>query len=471
MFEFAIALPLLMLLLWRPLVIPYLLLLYMVINGYASRPFMAKIVFSFGSVNVFPLDFLYATVTLLIPVYFLLRFAHTTPQRRVSREVRLGVVLVSLYLAWHVSRLAIGVLSGVPFDALIRMFASDTQAVYFFLPLMFVKSEQQLRRLLRFTVVIALLFPFGQPFLVGSDDYELISKGQGTLRLGFGDSSIFEALGLFALLAWERSLMAAALPVASIIMLAHRSAFIGVVISIVMMFVLKRKPLKSLLIIGFAGILGGAMLFTVEMVTSQRVLEKGAERLGETFKTTGTTSARLMAIPQLLEAWSENPVAGLSYSELHSLQKRAEFSGQAFNILHSHNFVLTSLVQSGAIGSLLLFTIIGYTLICAKRLSRIDGQRNTGAFLFASLLFFLIFSTMNTSLQTVGFVFWFLGGTVFWYMSVLGRQAIQRSQNTTPRHQNSPGLSNARGRSQAHPILQSRNLDSPASAGQRQNTI
>ena len=454
MFAFAIALPLLVLLLWRPFIIPYLLLLYMVISGYASRPFMAKIVLTFGSVNVYPLDFLYATATLLIPIYFLKRVSYSTPQRRETREVRLAVVLVSLYIAWHLMRFTIGIFSGMPYDSLIRMFATDTQAVYFFLPLLFVRYEHQLRRLLYFTVVIALLFPFGQPFLVGTKDYEHIYLGQGTLRLGFGDSNVFEALGLFALLAWERSMIAAVFPVASIVMLAHRSAFIGAFISIIAMYVLKRKPLKSLVIIGFTGVLGMTMLLVVDMVTSQHVFEKGAERIGETFKETGTTMARLQSIPQLLEVWSENPIAGLGYSELYGLQKQAESSARAFNILHSHNFVLTSLVQTGIIGTLLLLAIIGYALACAKRLSRREGHRDTGAFLFASLLFFVIFATMNTALHTAGFVFWFLCGTIFWYMSALGRQTIQQPQDSTSQY---PTAQRVRlSGSQEHQILRSR---------------
>lgn len=432
MIEFAIAVPLLALLLWRPLAIPYLLLLYMVVNGYASRPQIAKIVLTFGSVNVYPLDFLYAVMTLLIPIYFLKRASHGTLHRRLSREARVAVILVSLYLVWHFIRLAIGLLSGMPYDALIRLYAMDTQAVYFFLPLLFVNSESQLRRLLLFTVGISLLFPFGQPFLVGSDDYELISKGQGTLRLGFGDSSVFEALGLFALLSWERSMIAAVLPIASIVMLAHRSAFIGVIVSVVAMSILKRKPLKTLIIIGFAALLGGAVLFALEMVTAQRVFEKGAERIGETFETTGTTSARLDSIPRLLEVWSENPIAGIGYADLHGLQLRADTSVMAFNILHAHNFVLTALVQTGTIGAFLLFAIIGYTLTCAKRLSRVGGQRNVGAFLFASLLFFVIFATMNTTMHSVGFVFWFLCGTVFWYMTAVARQPVRRTVAVNP---------------------------------------
>jgi O-antigen ligase len=426
MFAAAIALPALALLLWAPLLVPYLLLAYMVVNGYASRPLMMNLKLTFGGANVYPLDFLYATAVLLIPFYFIRRTLGGGARRVVSPQTRTAVILVSLYLGTYLVRFVYGVFEHVPLDSLIRMFAIDTQCIYFFLPLLFLKSEEQLRRMLYFLVAIAVLFPLGQPFLVGSDDYQLILYGQGTLRLGYGDSNVFVAIGMLAILAWERAMYMAVFPLAGIVMLAHRSAFIGLAASLAFLSYLKRKPLKMTIIAGLAGLMGAALLYVLQISTSVHVFDKGIERIGETFEGTGTTSARLHSIPQLLGVWLENPIVGLSYGELYKLQRKAEVSPGAFNILHAHNFLLTSLVQTGLVGTGLLISLIINSLMRARQLSHKTAHRETGAFLFSSLLFFVIFSLMNTTLQTAGFFFWFLSGVVFWHQNELKKQAVKQ---------------------------------------------
>ena len=406
------------LVLWSPMAIVYLLLGYMVFNGYSSRPFMENVLkVTFGNVNVYPLDILFASMVMLILFYLIKRIIGISRARVISKEARLATGLIVLYFLLFSGKFVAGYFEGVPPQTLIRLFAVDIQCVYFFLPLFFLKNEIQLRRLLYFLLFISLIFPFGQLLMVGSRDTQYILQGQGTLRLGYGESSLFLAFAVIAFFAWERKMTAAVIPAVGLVMLAHRSAFIGIAVSLVTLSFLKGKKLKTNIILGLMGVLVIGVLFVVQEATSIRVFDKGIERAAETFEKTSTTKARFGAISQTFDVLAEHPIVGLSYGDLYKLEKRAETSALAFNILHSHNFFLTSLSHTGLVGTILLSWIIVYVLSCSRHLSRMSGKKETGAFLFACVLFFVIFSLMNTSFGSAGFLFWILSGTVFWYFN------------------------------------------------------
>jgi O-antigen ligase len=296
------------------------------------------------------------------------------------------------------------------------MFSDDVQCVYFFLPLLFLKNEIQLKRLLYFLIFISLIFPFGQLLMVGSQDYEILLKGQGTLRLGYGESAVFLAFAVIAFFTWERKMIAAILPAAGIVMLAHRSAFIGIVVSLVSQSILKGKKLKTNIFLGLIGILVVGVLFIVQETTSIKVFDKGIERAEQTFESTGTTLARMSSISQAFDVLVEHPIFGVGYGDLYKFEGQTG-SALAFNVLHFHNFVLQAMAQTGLVGTTLFLWIIWYVLSCALRLSRMPGKKETGTFLFACILFFTIYGTMNTTFNTSGFLFWFLAGTVYWYFN------------------------------------------------------
>lgn len=404
-----------------PVSIMYLLLGYMIFNNFSSRPFMEQVLkVTVGGVNIYPLDFLLATTTLLILPYFIGIFRG----KMVSKEARFAAILILLFLMFFIVKGLSGYFGGVPLQTIIRMVAVDVQCLYFFLPVLYVKSEKQLKRLLYFTVIISMLLPFGQLLLAGSVDTQYILKGQGTFRLGYGDSSLILAFAILAFFAWERKMVASVLPLIGLVMLAHRSAFIGIVVSMMAMSFLKGKKLKTNLLMGAIGLLAVVMLFFVQGMTSYKVFDKGVERIGETFEATGTTSARLAVIPQTFKIWSDNPLFGLGYADLYKLESRIvgekTLSGAdtlAFNILHSHNFLLTALSHTGLVGTVLMLSILAYGLVCARRLSNMQGKKMLGSYLFACLLFFIVFATMSTTFGSAGFLFWVLYGIVFWYFN------------------------------------------------------
>ena len=417
MMTYLIALATTISVLYRPLILAYLLLLYMVLNGLASRAAAASFKLSIGSVNVFALDYLFGMMIILLSVGLIFGYKCSIRSARSSREVRFETVLIALFLLYQLIRFLLGYFGHVPPDSLVRMFYADVQAAYYFLPLMFVRNERQLSRLFFFIMGIALLFPVGQVLFASREDAAMLMKGQGTYRLGFGDSAIPLGVGLIAIYVWERRLWLMALPAAGIVMIAHRSAFIAIIVAIVAAAVLKGKKIKAIGAIILGGVMAGSLLFAVQHFSGELVLDSGINRIGETFEDTGTTEARLHAIPYMLEKLMESPIVGVGYKELYRIRESLSINVRASaSILHPHNFALRALVQYGAIGAVLLFMAIGYSLRMARRLSRSSQTNNIGAFLFASQVYFVIFAMMNTAMGSAGFFYWILVGCTFWYI-------------------------------------------------------
>ena len=407
--------PILLLIMVFPISIFYLLLGYLVLVGWGSFEIVAALKIKVGSIGIVPLDILFVALLLSLSTFMLRRmFGGRRVARRIETKVAISIMV--FYIALHLLRTGMGFFDGVPKDALVRMSYDNLQCLYFFLPLLFLKSDRQTSNLLRAVVVLSLIFPFGQLFLSETATTQFILEGQDTLRLGFGDANLLLAMGFIAILTWERWIYLAFIPAAGIMMLAHRSAFLAIALALVSTALINGKQLKLIVVSGFVGVVMVGALFVVQNTTSLPVFDKGLERVGQTFETTGTTSARVSSISQLLSVWLEKPVMGLGYRELYDLRSRADTSARAFNILHSHNFVLTSLVHTGLMGSIPLFAICGYSLLTALRLARRPGMRQAGAFLFSSMLFFLVFALMNTALSSAGYLFWILSGTTYWLL-------------------------------------------------------
>ncbi len=413
------SLPLLIVALFFPAIVAYLLLAYSLLNGLASRRFMADFKFTLGGINVFPLDFLFGAMAFLILIHLFKRLTGFVRPRVVSSEGKVATWMVSVYFVFLIGKLIAGYFGGVPLQALIRMFGGDAQCLYFFLPLFFIKNEGQLRALLYTVIAIAMVFPFGQLYLAasGSADIEYILQGQGTYRLGHGDFNAFLAISAIAMFAWERKVAFSALPLSGIIMLAHRSAYIGFVLSLFSLSLMKGKRLRAILTYAIAGTLVVAILMVAQETVSSKIIASSLKRIDQTFQATSTTVSRWGVIGDVFEVLNDNPLFGLGYSGAYALREKEETSAHAFNLLHSHNFVLQNLGEAGSVGLLLILLIIGYAFLCARRLSKKRGREIVGAFLFASMLFFVIFSLMNTTFETVGYLVWILIGTVFWYFN------------------------------------------------------
>ncbi len=401
-----------------PMLIPYLLLSYMVVNGVASRDFINNgLKVSAGGVNIFPPDLLYAAA-LLLAIFGMIRLFLTRRLRKFASLTKAVIAIVTCYFVFFAIKFVNGYFAGVPIDSLVRLFASDTQCVYFLLVLLNIKNEKMLVQLLYFVVIVSVVFPFFQPFLYGSVDQIALEKGQGgTLRLGSGIANLFLMLGIFALFVWERKLWLSVIPLAGIAMLGQRSAFLSLALGVMVLAIRKKNTMKYLALSGTVGVLLVVALIVIQAATSVPVVDKAVERLSQTFERTGSTEARINVIPVALTQIGEQPIVGFSYRDIYALTLQQDSDAFAFNMLHPHNFVLASLLRSGFIGSFLLFSVIGIALLSAFRLSRQKATQEQGLYLASTIMFYVLFGTMNTSFFSAGEVFWVLVGVSMWYIN------------------------------------------------------
>ncbi len=238
----------------KPTLIPYLCLSYLFMTGVASREFVADFKLSLGHVNMFPLDFLYVSSFISFSVYTIKFLASPGFRSSNSKETNSITLLILAYLTFFIGKLLNGFFNNVPADSLVRLFITDTQIFYFFVPLLVYKDIKPLSRLLKFVVFISLLFPICQPFLINSDLTRTMLKSQGTFRLGFGDANVFLGIGAVALFCWDYKKYLAFLPLSGILMLAHRSAYISIIISLFVVSILRGKKFKTIMMMGIAGL-------------------------------------------------------------------------------------------------------------------------------------------------------------------------------------------------------------------------
>lgn len=400
-----------------PMLIPYLLLSFMILNGVASRQFINDLKLTAGGTNIFFLDLLYAA-SLFLAFFGILRLLSSGRLRNYAPLSKTVILLIVFYFIFFTLKVINGYFDGVPADALVRRFALDTQCVYAFVPLIFLKQEKTLKRLLYFVLTTTVLFPIMQPFLYGSADQMALQAGQGgTLRLGSGNANLFLMLGVFALFVWERKLWLSALPLAGIVMLAQRSAFVSLTLCVMMLAFQKKKNIKFIMLMGGAGVLLVGALVVIQVTTSVPVVDKAMDRFSQTFEKTGSTKARMHVIPMAMSEFTKKPLVGYSYRDIKVMTLKQHTDAFSFNMLHPHNFVLASLLRTGLVGTLLLFSIIIFSMLAAFRLSRHQHTREQGMYLFATILFFVVFGVMNTSFFSAGYVFWVLVGITLWYLN------------------------------------------------------
>ena len=403
-----------------PRLIAYIALLYLFIQGWAFN-FVEGIQVQLAGVTVHPLDILYAASGILTLIYFFKIIVNTEFKLFNTSKTKNSTLIILLYIFFFIGKALNGYIDGVPLDAILRFTIGNTQVFYFFLPLILYKKINQFKNLLYFTIILSLIFPFGQPFLIHSELTQTILQGQGTLRLGYGDASILLALGGIAFFCWDQKRYLSSIPLAGIFMLAHRSAFLGIGLALMAQAYLKGKQLKTLLLIGLSGTFMIGLMVLVTTFTNIDILGKNLSRASETFQATGTSMSRYYVIFTALEELQKRPVSGLSYKEAYDLRKIQTRSARAFNILTPHNFVLNSIMKNGLFGSLILFLLILRSLKTAKSISRTPDYNATGAFLYSSMLFCIIFGLMNNTLEGVGYVFWFLCGTSFWFSNQISK--------------------------------------------------
>lgn len=400
-----------------PLIIPFILVGYMAVDGIASRQFINNLNITVADFSIYLLDLLYAAAAFLA-VLGLFRALSTGRINRYTPLTKTIILLVVCYLVFFIGKFFNGYIDGAPLDSLVRRFASDTQCVYLFLPLFYLKDEKTLKTLLFYVVVVTLIFPLVQPFLYGSVDQVALQKGQkGTLRLGSNYGNILLMMGALAFFVWEKKLWLSALPLAGIVMLAQRSAFISITLCIMVLAFQKKKSLKFIMLTGGASILLIAALVVIQTTSSVPVLDKAMDRFSQTFEKTGSTESRMLVIPVALREIGSRPLVGYSYRDIYDLTLKQSVDAFSFNMLRPHNFILSSLLRTGIIGSFLLFGIVLLVMKAALRLTRKKNTKEQGMYLFSTILFFVVFGVMNTSFFSSGYVFWMLAGICLWYVN------------------------------------------------------
>ncbi len=416
MIEFALIFIVSLAILFLPAVIPYLALLYLFAQGLAAA-FIFNLKFVLAGITVYPLDLVYAIAAIYALIYFIKNITNSQFKTTNLLATRHTVWLILLYMLYFIVKALNGYFAGVPLDTVLRFTMVNTQVVYFFLPLVIYKDFKQLKKLLLFTIVLSVIFSLGQPFLMASEATLRIIKGQGTFRLGYGDASILLALGVIAFYSWERKRYLAILPLAGILMLAHRSAFLGIALALMAQAYLRGKSIKTFLLMGIAGAVIVTLMAIISSVTHIDVLGKTLNRVGETFEATGTSAARAGTIIIAFEEFLKRPLSGFTYKEAYDLRSIQDHNVRAFDIMTPHNFALNSIMQHGLIGTFILLMLMYRSLRWAYKLSQIKHLNSQGAYLFGSMLFFIIFALMNNTLEGVGYVFWFLSGTTFWFIN------------------------------------------------------
>lgn len=417
MIEVAVFFILFVFLTLKPSIIPYLALLYLFALGLIGREAIDFFKVSLGHVNVFPLDLLYVLASIYSLVYLIKSIFNAGFKKLIAQETMRTTVFIWLFIFFYIGKLVNGFFNSMPLDTLVRLFMTDTQVLYFFLPLVMYRDVSQLKRLIRFAVTLSLIFPLCQPLLTHTEMTLRIMKGQGTFRLGYGDANILLSFGVIALFCWEYKKYLASLPLAGILMLAHRSAYIAIVLSVMAVSFLKGKNIKNIMMLGVAGLLVIGMLAALQEFTNINLLDKNLNRAGETFKATGTTKARVNVIVIAIDEFQKRPFTGLGYKEIQKATDNSKYDSRDFNITHPHNFILSSIMHTGLIGTFLLFMLIFNSFKASYKLAQVDAFRNQGVYLFSSILFFVIFSIMNTTMSAEGYIFWFLCGVAFWFLN------------------------------------------------------
>lgn len=420
-----------------PLGILYFSLAFMFVDGVAPRFVEEGLKTSLGPVTISALDVLLVGAALSFFIFISKRLSGVRNRIPETREARIVSALVLAYLLVYFIKGIFGVFEGVPFQSVVRIFSGGAQALFFFLPIVAIKHEKQLRRFFYVALAASFMFPIGQILSAGSFDSKHVLQADGTLRLGFGDAVVLLAFPIIAIFAWNRRLFLAAIPLAGVVMLSHRSGYIGIMVALFAVSFLTGKRIKATIAMVAVVVTAGLTLFILQAMTSLPFLEKGMARIGDTFAPTVTTQARASAWPLVLSVAEENPFTGLSPLHIYNFQRIVgaydfgrpmnEKEMVAFDVLHAHNFVLTELVYSGLLGTALLLSIIVFSLIHSRRVARVAGYRALGAFIFSSIVFFVIFASMNTTMTSSGYGFWIQVGILYWYVNWITHQSKLRA--------------------------------------------
>lgn len=413
-----IGLPLIFL---RPASILYLLIIMTMFPWYFSKPF------TFGYVNVFQLDLIMVLFCLFAGTIITFRFISKKTIIQVPSESKPLLLLIILYIVMHLLYMIAALFQGIPLDSCIRRFLGFADFFYFFLPLLFIRKNNQLKNILIFVVILVVLFPGYQLYrFASSTNLSSHITSSGTIRISSSGLPII-ACGLFIILLWKANIqyyLLSVCPMVSILVSGHRSAYLAAAFSLMSFFYFNKKPTKLIMFLYITGFALITALIGLEFFTGHSFYDDALKRSADTFNVENkTTISRIYPIKDNLYVFQKKPIFGIGYNweKLPGLFMRPDYKkrnvgdasdlGGEFNVIAPHNFILRLLSNTGLVGTSIVLTIIILVMRRCSSLIKADGQiRNTGVLLLSSIIFFLVYSLMNTTFFGEGQAFWILCG-------------------------------------------------------------
>ena len=369
-----------------------------------------------GNLEIHFLDMIYVYSLLAIFIGLFLQWKSSVPW---VIEIKIYFFLILLYLFFHFAYLLTGLIRNVPLQTCIRYFYDYAQITYAIFGIVVLKNEEQLKSLLKFCIFLTILFPFIQVFyIINIIDPVRISSAASQFRLGYGNFNVILAISFLYFITWQQRFYLASFPGFGILLLTHRSAYLSLICSSFLSFMLMKKKTKSLVSMVIIAIFIVAFLFFANRYFLPILVEQASSRIDQTFEMTNTTQGRIMSIQTTIRiVLAKHPVLGLGYNgyyEAAQIQKKSIHS-DSFNIVHPHNFVLRVLNVTGLIGLAFIFLILAYIFKILYSLIKILEIKTRAVYLFVTMVFFVIYSTMNTTFFSAGYILWFLSGVAFWY--------------------------------------------------------
>jgi hypothetical protein len=230
------------LLVFRPITLIYLLVIITFFN------FVGIFKFSLGPVNIYLSDIILflCIIFLAITVFdYLLRKKSIADL--IPPKTNLIILLLFLYLIMHLVFMISAYMHGLSPDTIIRRFLPYSSCFCFFYPMFFVKNEAQVKRLLLFIAILALIFPIWQIYSYCFTSHHFLTSS-GTIRLTGSSAIHLIGAAVFAILLWKRGIakyFLAIIPIVSLLLIGHRSGLIALVSGLALLFILRKEFVKA----------------------------------------------------------------------------------------------------------------------------------------------------------------------------------------------------------------------------------
>jgi O-antigen ligase len=407
---------------------PHCLMYLLLISAF---PFFRLVKLSAGNVNIYYQDMLFILYSLFLGIYFIDRLLKRRDLPTLAPDVKRLLIFVFLYLSLQLSYIFLALLKGISLQNIIRRSYPYLQCIYLFLPVCFIKSENQLRRILLFVIFISSCFPLWQLFIFFTGSGAFVTSS-GTVRLAGSHLSPLLASTVFALILWHRGwskYLLISAPIMSIVLIAHRSAYVALFLGLAFLFYFLKELKKPILLAYIASLLVVTAIYVLSFFTGHNFMEDATTRMVDTFSAEHvTTVGRIERMKNSYIAFRRYPLAGIGY-DYEILSKVFTNEAAIGGVLHPHNFVIRHLTHTGVLGTILILSIIAQTLLlCFLGANRFTAERTRFVFLFCTLVFFILISLMNTEFFVHGYFYWIpIGVTLYYRKRELTTQLVSKS--------------------------------------------